>query len=255
MHKRGTGIGDAVTPVRWTIAACMLVTATTPARADESAATKTAADKDEAASVAAEKDEAKKAEEEAAKTPEPKPVVTKPNTEKRAEDEGKETRLPSVGGGKARRYAEKGVKELGGAVSITNANVFTQIGVQPTFGWFFIDYVQLSLLPSVEYVKTFSQPSKSRYSVLLEPSFHAHVGGPVFVFFGAGGGVAYERETGGGLAIAPRIGLNFLIGGSGVLKLAASYVFTATKRTAIEDGSSDKHTSTFGLSFGCTVAW
>lgn len=181
--------------------------------------------------------------------------VEKANEEKRAEDEGKETKLPSVAGRPVRRYAQQSVLELGGAVSLTKANAFTQIGIAPTLGWFFIDYVQLSIIPSLDYVKTASAPSKSRYSAILEPSFHVHVGGPVFAFFGAGGGFAYERDSGAGLAIAPRIGLSFLIGGSGVLKVAASYIYTATKRTAIEDGSTDKHTSTLGLQLGSTIAW
>lgn len=181
--------------------------------------------------------------------------VEKSNTAKRAEDEGAQTKLPSVGGGKVHRFAERGVLELGGTISLVKANAFTQIGMSPSVGWFFIDYVQISILPALDYVKTASAPSKSRYSVLFEPSFHAHLAGPTFVFFGAGGGVAYEAESGAGLAIAPRLGINLLVGGSGVLKLAAAYVYTATKRTAIEDGSTDKHTSTTNLQLGATIAW
>ncbi len=187
--------------------------------------------------------------------PEKKPETEKSNEAVRTEQEGKETTLPSVAGRPVRRYAEHNVFELGGSVSLVRANAFTQIGAIPTFGWFLIDYVQLSLLPSVEYVKTAKSPAKSRFATLVETSFHVHVGGPVFAFFGAGTGVVYEKDTGAGLAIAPRLGLNFLIGGSGVLKLALSYVYTATKRTAIEDGSTDPHTSTFAFQMGCTVAW
>ena len=181
--------------------------------------------------------------------------IEKPNEEKRSEEEGKETKLPSVAGRPERRYAQHNVLELGGAIAVVKANAFTQIGMQPTFGWFVVDYVQVSMVLAFDYVKTFNADAKTRTSALLEPSFHVHVGGPVFAFFGAGGGFAYEKESGAGLAIAPRIGLNFLIGGSGVIKVAAQYVYTATKRTAIEDGSEDKHTSTLGLQVGCTIAW
>lgn len=182
------------------------------------------------------------------------PETEKSNEAVRTEEEGRE-KLPSVAGRPRRRYAEQNVFELGGSVSLVRANAFTQIGAIPTFGWFPIDYVQVSLLPSVEYVKTANSPAKSRFATLVETSFHVHVGGPVFTFFGAGTGVVYEKETGAGLAIAPRLGLNFLIGGSGVLKLGLTYVYTATKRTAIEDGSTDPHTSTFAFQMGCTVAW
>ncbi|MGZ5971561.1 MAG: hypothetical protein ACXWP4_28015 [Polyangiales bacterium] len=178
----------------------------------------------------------------------------KPNEAERAK-EGATTALPSVAGRPVRRYAEKNVLELGGAISFVKANSFTQIGATPTFGWFFIDYVELSVLPSAEWVKTFRQEGKGRYSFILEPSFHISIGGPIFAFFGAGVGVVYEAETGTGLAIAPRTGINVLIGGSGVLNLALSYEYTATKRTAIEDGSTDPHTSTFGIQSGYSVAW
>lgn len=178
----------------------------------------------------------------------------KPNEALRAK-EGPVTALPSVAGRPVRRYAEKGVLEIGGAVSLVKANSFTQIGATPTFGWFVIDYVEISLMPTAEYVKTFDQSGKGRYSVLLEPSFHISVGGPVFAFFGAGTGVVYEAQSGTGLAIAPRTGINVLIGGSGVLNFSMQYEYTATKRTAIEDGSTDPHTSTFGIQMGVSIAW
>jgi len=40
-----------------------------------------------------------------------------------------------------------------------------------------------------------------------------------------------------------------------VLTAAFSFVYTATKRTAIEDGSTDPHTSTLGFQLGYSVAW
>jgi hypothetical protein len=191
---------------------------------------------------------------EAPKEPEKEPEKEPANEAVRAK-EGAETKLPSVAGRPVRRYAQRGVLELGGALSFTKANAFTQIGGSPTFGWFFIDYVELSLLPSFEYVKTFTTGGKTRTSMVLEPSFHISVSGPVFWFFGAGIGGAYEKASGFGLAIAPRSGLNVLIGGSGILNVALAYVFTATKRTAIEDGSDEPHTSTFNGQIGYSVAW
>ena len=169
--------------------------------------------------------------------------------------EGAKTALPSVAGRPVRRYAEQGILELGGNVTLVKASAFTQVGAAPSFGWFFIDYVQLSLLPTVDYVKAANADAKARYSVLLEPSFHIQIVDVVFGFFGAGTGVAYESSTGVGLAVAPRTGLNLLIGGSGVLTAAFSFVYTATKRTAIEDGSTSPHTSTLGAQLGYSVAW
>lgn len=187
--------------------------------------------------------------------PTPKEASPEPANEAVRAKEGKETELPSVAGRPIRRYAQRNVLELGGVVTFTKANAFTQLGIAPTFGWFVLDYVEISLLPSFEYVKTFNTSGKARHSAILEPSFHISVAGPIFWFFGAGVGGAYEKESGLGLAIAPRTGLNILIGGSGILNVAFSYVFTATKRTAIEDGSDQPHTSTFGGQIGYSVAW
>ena len=185
----------------------------------------------------------------------PKEPEKEPANEVVRAKEGTETQLPSVAGRPIRRYAQHNVLEIGGAVAFTKANAFTQLGFAPTFGWFFIDYVEISLLPSFDYVKTFSSAGKLRTSIVLEPSFHISAAGPVFWFFGAGVGGAYEQASGLGLAIAPRTGLNILIGGSGILNVAMAYVFTATKRTAIEDGSDEPHTSTFNGQIGYSVAW
>lgn len=177
---------------------------------------------------------------------------SEPNEALRAK-EGATTALPSVAGRPVRRYAESQVLELGGAVSFTSSPSLTQIAVLPSFGWFFVDYVQLSVLPGVQYAKTHDTGWHGRFSLLAEPSFHIPVVGPLFVFFGAGMGGVYDQETGGGLAVAPRAGINLLIGGSGVLTGAYSYVYTANERPAA--GETDPHTRAHTLQFGFSVAW
>jgi hypothetical protein len=234
-----------------TIAVCLALTAT--AHADETAEKQKAAAESEGAPGEA-------AEEAKANTPEAEKEATNAKGGEKANEvvrakEGAKTALPSVAGRPVRRYAEQGILELGGNLSVVKANAFTQVGASPFFGWFFIDYVQLSFIPSIEYVKTFDASAKSRYSAILEPSFHVQIVDVVFGFFGAGAGIAYEKQTGVGLAVAPRTGINLLIGGSGVLTAALSFVYTATKRTAIEDGSTDPHTSTIGFQIGYSVAW
>lgn len=210
---------------------------TAPVRADHTAAVQKAAD-----------DSAKQAEESET------PGGPQANEAVRAK-EGATTALPSVAGRPVRRYAEQGILELGGSLNVVKSAAFTQAGAAPSFGWFVIDYLQLSLIPSFDYVKTAVAPATGRYSVIFEPSFHVQIAGPVFGFFGAGAGAAYETASGVGLAIVPRSGVNVLIGGSGVLTAAFSFVYTATKRSAIEDGSTDSHTSTLGLQMGYSVAW
>ena len=75
--------------------------------------------------------------------------------------------------------------------------------------------------------------------------------GRLFYFFGAGMGVAHEAATGTGLALAPRIGLNVLVGGNGVLNAGFEYIYAASPKTAPRD----RDTATTGLRLGYTIAW
>jgi hypothetical protein len=165
-----------------------------------------------------------------------------------------ETALPSVAGRPVRGYAQRGIVELGGSVSFVKATGFTQFGVAPAAGWFFIDNVALSLIPQVTYVKAAGEASRVRAVVLLEPGFHMQIAGPAFAFFGAGAGVAYEKESGVQLAISPRAGLKVLIGGSGVLTSAFEYVYSANRRSGAPTADDPKR-ATYGVRAGYSVAW
>lgn len=165
-----------------------------------------------------------------------------------------ETALPSVGGRPVRGYAQKGILELGGSFSLVNATDFLSIGVAPTAGWFFIDNVSLSLIPQVSYVKAGDEPVKIRTVVLLEPGFHMQMAGPIFAFFGAGVGVAYEKQVGTGMALSPRAGLKVLAGGSGVLTAAFEYVYSANQKSE-KPTADDPNSATYGVRAGYSVAW
>ena len=167
--------------------------------------------------------------------------------------EGSTTALPSVAGRPVRRYAEQGILELGGSISIFDSKPVTQIAASPSFGWFFIDYVELSIITSVAYLKMVNASGKGRYGAVLEPSFHIQVVGGLFGFFGAGVGSSYAKTTGFGVEIAPRGGVNLLVGGSGVLTAAFSYMYIASQH--VEEGQTQPNTSVTGFQMGYTVAW
>ena len=57
------------------------------------------------------------------------------------------------------------------------------------------------------------------FTGLIEPSVHLPVAESLFAFLGLGVGGTYEQSVGGGLALAPRIGMNALVGRSGILTL------------------------------------
>jgi hypothetical protein len=161
------------------------------------------------------------------------------------------TALPSVAGRQVRGYAKKGVWELGGSVSGVKSRSLSQVSFAPSFGYFFIDYVELSVLPHFEYAKTVTDSGKARVILLGEPSWHMQLHGALFVFFGAGIGGAYEKVTGLGLALAPRTGINLLIGGNGVLSVGFLYVYSANPKAEPEE----RHAASLELQAGYTIAW
>lgn len=161
------------------------------------------------------------------------------------------TALPSVAGRTVRGYAKSGVYELGGSVSLLTGATLTQASIGPTLGYFFLDYVELSFLPQLEYAKTNASPGKTRVVLLLEPSWHVQMKGALFVFFGAGVGGAYEKSSGLGLAVAPRTGINLLVGGNGVLSAGFEYVYSASPKAPDDQ----KSVATTGLRAGYTIAW
>ena len=216
--------------------------------ADKQLADKQLADKQLADKQLADKHAAENQNPETAKTS----AGPKANEAVRAK-EGSTTALPSVAGRPVRRYAEQGILELGGSISVFDSKPVTQISASPSFGWFFIDYVALSLITSVEYVKTLNASGKGRYAAVIEPSFHIQVIGGLFGFFGAGVGSSYAKTTGFGVEIAPRGGINLLVGGSGVLTAAFSYVYVASRNP--DEGQTEPNSSQTGFQMGYTVAW
>lgn len=161
------------------------------------------------------------------------------------------TALPSVAGRRVRGYAKQGVWELGGAVSLVTGSRQKQAGIAPTLGYFVIDYVEISLIPQVDYAKLSGTAGRTRLVGLIEPSWHVQLSGPLFFFFGAGIGVAHEKATGTGLALAPRIGVNALIGGNGVATAGFEYIYSASPKATVEERDS----ATLGLRAGYTIAW
>ena len=161
------------------------------------------------------------------------------------------TALPSVGGRRVRGYAKAGVWEMGGALSFITGKSLQQVGLAPTAGYFVIDYVEISLLPQFDYAQTAGSSGKTRLVLLVEPSWHMQLKGALFLFFGSGFGTAYEKASGTGLALAPRTGINVLIGGNGVVNVGFEYVYAASPKAAPKD----RDNATPGLRAGYTVAW
>jgi hypothetical protein len=153
-------------------------------------------------------------------------------------------------------YGRAGVLELGGSAGLTLASDLRNINVSPSIGWFVADNLQLSAILGVSHVGT-SEESTTLYSALAEPSYHLPFNRSMFGFLGMGVGGSYVDSLGGGLAVAPRIGANFLIGRSGVLTPALSWQYTTHDigTVSIEEQQQLTVSSALRANIGYTVMW
>ena len=122
-------------------------------------------------------------------------------------------------------YGRAGVLELGGAAGLTLAQDIRAVNFSPSIGWFLVDNFEISAILDVTNLKAGSE-SATLWSALLEPSFHLPFNRSMFGFIGMGVGAAYVSELGAGMAVAPRIGMDFLVGRSGILRPSLSYEYT-----------------------------
>ncbi len=123
-------------------------------------------------------------------------------------------------------YGRAGVLELGGSAGLTLAQDIHVVNFSPSIGWFLVDNFELSGILDVANLKAGEGTSATIWSALVEPSFHLPINRSMFGFVGMGVGAAYVSELGTGLAVAPRIGMDFLVGRSGILRPSLAYEYT-----------------------------
>ena len=122
-------------------------------------------------------------------------------------------------------YGRPGVLELGGSAGLMIAPDFRTVNVSPSIGWFVAENLELSAILGVTNIKA-ADNQATVWSALIEPSYHLPFNRTTFAFLGMGVGAAYEHVLGTGLAVAPRVGANLLVGRSGVLTPSLSYEYT-----------------------------
>lgn len=122
-------------------------------------------------------------------------------------------------------YGRAGVLELGGSAGFAIASDYRNISFAPSIGWFLADNLELSAILSISNIKA-GDTSTTLWSALIEPSYHVPLNRSMFAFAGLGVGASHVSGIGTGFALAPRAGMNFMIGRSGVLTPAISYQYT-----------------------------
>ena len=156
-------------------------------------------------------------------------------------------------------YGRAGVLELGGSAGLMVAPDFRTVNVSPTIGWFLADNLELSAILGVSNIKA-GDESATIWSAVVEPSYHFPFNRTTFAFAGLGVGAAYVSDLGTGLAIAPRIGANFLVGRSGVLTPSLSYEYTTHDVESVDTGdmkniSLVSVSTALRLNVGYTAMW
>ena len=156
-------------------------------------------------------------------------------------------------------YGRAGVLELGGSAGMMLAPGFRNVNIAPMLGWFVTDNLELSAIMGVSNIKAGGE-SATVFSALVEPSYHIPFNRTMFGFVGMGLGAAYVSELGAGLAVAPRIGANFLVGRSGVLTPSLSYEYTTHNVESVDEEMGKDITlvavsSALRINVGYTAMW
>ena len=156
-------------------------------------------------------------------------------------------------------YGRAGVLELGGSAGLMIAPDFRVVNVSPTIGWFVADNLELSGILGVTNIEADGN-SATIWSALVEPSYHVPFNRTMFAFGGLGIGAAYTSDLGTGLAVAPRIGMNFLVGRSGVLTPSLSYQYTTHDIDEVDTGDMQSRSvvevsNTLVFNVGYTAMW
>jgi hypothetical protein len=153
-------------------------------------------------------------------------------------------------------YGRAGVLELGGSAGFAFASDYRSMNFSPTIGWFLADNLEISAILSIANIKT-GDASSTLWSALLEPSYHLPINRSVFGFVGVGAGAAHVTGLGTGFALAPRIGMNLMVGRSGVLTPSLAYQYTtiSSEMTGPADVTVVALTSAVRFNIGYTAMW
>jgi len=122
-------------------------------------------------------------------------------------------------------YGDRGVVELGGMVGLDVRDELFDFSIAPTVGYFIVDRLELTLIPilrirSVTDDATGASETNVRFAGILEPSYHLPFTDYLYGFAGLGIGFTYESGPGVEALLRPVVGLDVMVGRSGILKPA-----------------------------------
>ena len=158
----------------------------------------------------------------------------------------------NAGVGSDLAYASRGVVEMGGVLALRHQSETTQFRLAPSIGYFFVDNLELTLFPDLTITRISADAGDAgegaqtdwSVGVVLEPSYHLPFNDRLLAFVGLGVGLNFAEDPKVDLLFRPRLGLDVLVGRSGILKPAAFM------DVGLADGL-----SAGGIEAGYTVMW
>ena len=154
------------------------------------------------------------------------------------------------------KYQRRGDYELGlGASAMLSPDVYSAT-IAPVFGWVIANGVSLTTVASITTVRS-DDARATLYAAIVEPSYHAPLGKTAWSFIGMGIGTAWAKELGTQLIVAPRIGVNLLVGRRGAITPAVAYRFVThgTLDAADDDAATRALTKALQLELGYSFRW
>lgn len=155
-------------------------------------------------------------------TPDPTPQVPVVLQREGAEPAVDVIEQAGVGGPIA--FASAGVLEVGGSGALIATSEYVMARLGPTIGWFVYDGVELAYTHEIyggTHVGGFGLASLA----VIDVSVHTRINDRLLGFVGLGPGLSYNGET-AGLGGKARLGLDVLVGRSGLFRPATFYTLT-----------------------------
>jgi len=149
-------------------------------------------------------------------------------------------------------YAEAGVLELGGSGAFEVSSAGTFLALRPFVGWFIANNIELTGIIEGKFVKPDGGDWYTTFMLMGEPSFHFPITNRVLGFAGLGIGVAHNDDS-FGLAVRPRLGLDMLVGRSGIFRPSVDLTWSSADVVSRSGDTLVAVKTAFGVSFGYSV--
>ncbi len=122
-------------------------------------------------------------------------------------------------------YGHEGTFEAGASAGLAIGQGSQGFSVTPSIGKFIGDNFAMTAMMDVTTLFA-GGASATSVAALIEPSLHVPFKPTMSGFIGMGIGASYVSPLGTAIAVAPHLGMNILIGKSGILRPSLTYMYT-----------------------------